>query len=59
MLTLTLRAARRAFEQAYVRSVLVQHDWSVPAAARTLGLLRTNLYRKMRTLQIRKERHQA
>lgn len=48
----TLRDARRQFERTYILTVLAQHGWSVPAAARTLGLQRPNLYRKARQLSI-------
>jgi DNA-binding NtrC family response regulator len=48
----TLRDARRRFERSYILSALARHDWSVPAAARSLGLQRPNLYRKARQLSI-------
>jgi len=46
----TLRSARQRFEREYIGAVLQHSGGSVPAAARTLGIQRTNLYRKMRAL---------
>lgn len=48
----TLREARAAFERGYIVSALEHHHGRIPDAARSLGLQRTNLYRKMRVLQI-------
>lgn len=48
----TLREARERFERDYITSVLELHKWRVPDAARTLGIQRTNLYRKLRQLKI-------
>ena len=48
----TLRAARRQFERDYVALVLRRHQGRVGDAARTLGIQRTNLYRKARQLGI-------
>jgi two-component system nitrogen regulation response regulator NtrX len=48
----TLRQARARFERDYISAVLEQHHGRVPDAARTLGIQRTNLYRKMRSLQV-------
>jgi len=47
-----LKEARRRFEQRYVLAVLRHYDWSVTAAARALGLQRSNFYRKARQLRI-------
>jgi DNA-binding NtrC family response regulator len=49
----SLRAARQQFERDYVTLVLRHHQWRVSEAARTLGMQRTNLYRKARQLGIR------
>lgn len=46
----TLREARRQFEREYVKAVLERHAWRMGAAARELGILRPNLYRKVRQL---------
>jgi DNA-binding NtrC family response regulator len=50
--TVSLRAARDQFERDYVTLVLRHHQWRVSDAARTLGMQRTNLYRKARQLGI-------
>jgi DNA-binding NtrC family response regulator len=49
----TLREARDRFERDYVSAVLQQHRGRMGAAARQLGIERTNLYRKIRQLNIR------
>jgi DNA-binding NtrC family response regulator len=48
----SLREARRRFEREYIAAVLEQHDWRMSDAARTLGIERANLYRKIRQLGI-------
>jgi two-component system nitrogen regulation response regulator NtrX len=48
----SLREARRQFERDYIRAVLRRFDGHVAAAARALGIQRTNLYRKARQLGI-------
>lgn len=48
----TLKDARLRFERDYIRTVLERHGWRVSEAARTLGIQRTNLYRKARQLGI-------
>jgi DNA-binding NtrC family response regulator len=48
----SLREARRRFEQDYIAAVLEEHDWRMSDAARTLGIERANLYRKARQLGI-------
>jgi DNA-binding NtrC family response regulator len=47
-----LREARRQFEREYIASVLRDHEWRMPEAARALGIERANLYRKARQLGI-------
>ena len=47
-----LREARRQFEREYIAAVLRQHGWRMSEAAKTLGIQRTNLYRKARQLRI-------
>jgi DNA-binding NtrC family response regulator len=49
----TLREARERFERKYVASVLQQHRGRMGDAARELGIERTNLYRKIKQLNIR------
>jgi two-component system nitrogen regulation response regulator NtrX len=48
----TLRQARAKFEREYVASVLAQHKGRMSDAAKTLGIQRTNLYRKVRQLSV-------
>jgi two-component system nitrogen regulation response regulator NtrX len=50
----TLRQARARFERDYVAAVLKQHRGRVGETAKALGIQRTNLYRKMRTLRVRR-----
>ena len=52
----TLRQARAQFEQEYIASILKQHRGRITQAAKTLGIQRTNLYRKMRTLNVAQPR---
>jgi two-component system nitrogen regulation response regulator NtrX len=52
----TLRDARSRFEREYIAAVLEQHRGRISDAARALGIQRTNLYRKMRTLRVRADR---
>jgi DNA-binding NtrC family response regulator len=48
----TLRQARARFEREYIAAVLEQHHGRISEAAKVLGIQRTNLYRKMRTLRV-------
>jgi two-component system nitrogen regulation response regulator NtrX len=48
----TLKQARSRFEKEYIASVLEQHRGRISDAARALGIQRTNLYRKMRSLKV-------
>ena len=50
----TLKEARERFEREYVAAVLDQHRGRMAEAARALGLQRTNLYRKVRQLSVRR-----
>jgi DNA-binding NtrC family response regulator len=49
----TLKEARERFERDYVASVLQHHRGRMGDAARELGIERTNLYRKIKQLNIR------
>ncbi|HEU4891935.1 MAG TPA: sigma 54-interacting transcriptional regulator [Vicinamibacterales bacterium] len=49
----TLREARERFERDYVAAVLQHHRGRMGDAAKALGIERTNLYRKIRQLNIR------
>ena len=51
----TLKQARSRFEQEYIAPVLEQHRGRISDAARTLGIQRTNLYRKMRSLKVHRD----
>jgi two-component system nitrogen regulation response regulator NtrX len=48
----TLKQARSRFEKEYIATVLEQHRGRISEAARALGIQRTNLYRKMRSLRV-------
>lgn len=48
----TLRQARARFEREYIATVLEQHHDRISDAAKALGIQRTNLYRKMRSLRV-------
>jgi two-component system nitrogen regulation response regulator NtrX len=48
----SLRDARARFEREYIAAVLNQHRGRIPDAAKTLGIQRSNLYRKMRRLKV-------
>jgi two-component system nitrogen regulation response regulator NtrX len=48
----TLKQARSRFEKEYIATVLEQHHGRIGDAARALGIQRTNLYRKMRSLKV-------
>lgn len=49
---LPLRQAREQFEKAYLEYHLRQSDWSVGKVAKQVGMERTHLYRKLRSLGI-------
>ena len=48
----TLKQARSRFERDYIAHVLEQHRGKISEAAKSLGIQRTNLYRKLRTLRL-------
>jgi DNA-binding NtrC family response regulator len=50
----TLKQAREQFERDYVKAVLDEHRGRMAEAAQALGLQRTNLYRKVRQLSVRR-----
>ena len=54
----TLRQARSRFEREYIAHVLEQHRGRISDAAKALGIQRTNLYRKMRSLRVHRDRRQ-
>ena len=47
-----LREARERFEREYISAVVEHHRGRMGEAARELGIQRTNLYRKMRSLRV-------
>jgi two-component system nitrogen regulation response regulator NtrX len=53
----TLRQARARFERDYIAAVLEQHHGRISDAARALGIQRTNLYRKIRSLRVMVDNH--
>ena len=52
---LPLRELRDLVERHYVRAKLDENDWNISRTAQVLGLERTNLHKKMRTLGIARE----
>jgi transcriptional regulator of acetoin/glycerol metabolism len=48
----SLREARERFERDFISTTLQRHHWRIEAAAAALGIERTNLYRKMKQLNI-------
>ena len=54
----TLKEARARFERDYIVAILDQHHGRISDAARALGIQRTNLYRKMRSLRVHRDRRQ-
>jgi DNA-binding NtrC family response regulator len=57
---LPLRELRDLVERQYVRAKLDENDWNISRTAQVLGLERTNLHKKMRSLGIaRDDRREA
>ena len=52
----TLKQARARFEKEYISAVLEQHHGRISEAAKSLGIQRTNLYRKLRSLRVNVDR---
>jgi DNA-binding NtrC family response regulator len=52
----TLRQARARFEREYIAATLAHHRGRISDAAKALGIQRTNLYRKIRTLRVDRHR---
>jgi DNA-binding NtrC family response regulator len=50
----TLKQARERFEKDYVAAVLERHRGRMAEAAKALGIQRTNLYRKVRQLAVKR-----
>src|SRR4051812_450432 len=51
----TLKEARARFEKEYIAATLEQQRGRISDAARVLGIQRTNLYRKMRSLKVMRD----
>lgn len=50
-----LKAARSNFEKEYILKALEQNDWKIIETAETLGIDRTNLFKKMRRYNIERK----
>ncbi len=50
----SLKEMKTEFERKYITKVLEENDWKLNAAAKVLGIDRTNLFRKMKKLGISK-----
>ena len=55
----TLKQARARFEREYIATILEQHHGRISDAAKALGIQRTNLYRKMRSLRVTQRRESS
>jgi len=51
----SLQQARKSAERGHILRALDESDWNVSAAARKLGMERTNLHKKIRSLGLRRE----
>ncbi|HLJ14731.1 MAG TPA: sigma-54 dependent transcriptional regulator [Bryobacteraceae bacterium] len=51
-----LREARESAERGHILKALEESGWNVSGAARTLGMERTNLHKRMRALGLQRER---
>ncbi|NOX66968.1 MAG: sigma-54-dependent Fis family transcriptional regulator [Chlorobi bacterium] len=50
--SITLQQARDKFEREFIISVLEKHDWRIEETAKSLGIDRSNLFRKMNKYEI-------
>jgi len=50
--SIPLKQAKELFEGTYLRQLLIENGGNVSATAKSSGLERTNLYRKLKTLNI-------
>jgi two-component system nitrogen regulation response regulator NtrX len=53
--SMDLREARNQFESRFIRNCLEANDWNITETAKQLGIERTNLHRKMRHYDIKRE----
>ncbi|HOT95680.1 MAG TPA: sigma-54 dependent transcriptional regulator [bacterium] len=51
---LPLKEARERFEREYIAQILQAHEWKMDASAAVLGIDRTNLYKKIQKLGVRR-----
>ena len=51
---LSYREANDLFQREFLTQALIAHDWNIAAAADSLQIDRTNLYKKMQRLGIQK-----
>ncbi|MDH3217410.1 MAG: sigma-54 dependent transcriptional regulator [Candidatus Krumholzibacteria bacterium] len=54
-ITGSLQDAKRTFERTMILHALHENDWNISRAAQQLGLERTNLHKKIRQLNLRKD----
>jgi len=59
LLSLPLREAREQFERAYLQQQLILCDGKVGKLAKRVGIERTHLYRKLRSLEINFNKKEA
>ncbi len=52
----SLREFREAMETSFIRHRLAEHQWNISRTAQALGIERTNLHKKMRSLGIQREK---
>ncbi|MGC4063131.1 MAG: helix-turn-helix domain-containing protein [Polyangiaceae bacterium] len=52
---LTLREYRDQAERSYIVETLIESDWNISKAATVLGVERTNLHKKIRAYDIRRD----
>jgi DNA-binding NtrC family response regulator len=53
--SLSLRNFRDLMEKQYIRATLDEHGWNISRTAQLLGIERTNLHKKMRTLGLHRD----
>ena len=51
-----MQEARESAERDHILRALEEADWNVSAAARTLGMERTNLHKRIRALGLSREK---
>jgi len=51
---LSYQQANELFQREFLTQALIAHDWNITAAAHSLQIDRTNLYKKLQRLGIRR-----